>query len=226
MGESGNIFSELERRKFLPVFIVKWLSASASMNELEIFDAYPEEYEELVSLFLQRKEIGKAVGRIIEEHFKGRHAPMFALDTACGTGLITSAVEPHIAPDGRVVGFDVSRRMLDYAKKTKRQRIEWRENSFEDLRGIPDGSVDVYTMVAAYRFVRKHRTFLSEMARALAPGGIGILPRSKRNISDYRMRWMRKTVAELNLNMEVRPSDFKSAFQRMRCPEMLIFTKE
>lgn len=205
--------------------LIKWLSASSRGKELLTFDAFPEEYEMFVTHVLHRGEIGKAIGRVIEAHFKGEPVPSFALDTACGTGIITNAVEPHIVFGGRVVGCDISCAMLEYARRTKNPRIEWHTASFENLAGIPDDSVDVYTMVAAYRFVKDHGRFMSEMERVLSPRGIAILPKTRKNISKHRMRRMKRMANEVGLDMKIHITRFKSLRNALRCHEFLLFTK-
>src|SRR6185369_4388706 len=39
------------------------------------------------------------------------------LDVACGTGLVTFAAAEAIGPDGRVVGIDLSERMVEAARR-------------------------------------------------------------------------------------------------------------
>jgi len=91
----------------------------------------------------------------------------------------------------------------------------------------PDESVDVYTMVSAYRFVRDDRKFLSEMARVLAQGGIAVIPRSRGNISDFRLFKIGKIIGSLGLKMESRRPHFTGVVDKLviTVTEFLIFTK-
>ncbi|EPE35091.1 S-adenosyl-L-methionine-dependent methyltransferase [Glarea lozoyensis ATCC 20868] len=83
------------------------------------------------------------------------------LDLACGTGLVTSAMLPHVVDEHgnfhkgqRIIGVDVSRGMLEVARSKGDRRVEFVEGDIGDLSSIPklDGlqySFDIVTICSA-----------------------------------------------------------------------------
>ncbi|ESP89640.1 class I SAM-dependent methyltransferase [Candidatus Halobonum tyrrellensis] len=97
------------------------------------------------------------------------------LDVGCGNGR---HAEPLAARVDRVVGVDVSRDLLGVARRRARERGYADALSFVrgDAAALPvaDATVDVGVYVAALHHLRgrdRRVASLSELARALAPGG-------------------------------------------------------
>jgi SAM-dependent methyltransferase len=85
----------------------------------------------------------------------------YILDLACGTGLVTFAMLPHVVDEHgnlykgqKVIGVDISRGMLDVARRKGDERVEFVEGCIEDLSLIPElegmeHSFDVVTICSA-----------------------------------------------------------------------------
>ena len=95
------------------------------------------------------------------------------LDVACGTGDLSFGAAERV-PGVRVIGVDVSRRMITRAERSRHSR------DLPDVRfaaghmlGIPlrDSSVDAITAGYALRNAPDFRQALDELARVLEPGG-------------------------------------------------------
>jgi SAM-dependent methyltransferase len=89
------------------------------------------------------------------------------LDAGCGAGHVAEAVA---ARGGTVVGLDVSRSMLTYA----RQRVPEAEVLQADLGGglpFADGSFDGVVSSLAFHYVAAWRPLFRELRRVLAPDG-------------------------------------------------------
>jgi len=106
--------------------------------------------------------------------------PGVAVDLACGTGDLAFGVAA-MARAARVVGLDVSRRMLRLAtararKAGPRERAAPREVTWcaGDLCGLPfpTASVDLVTAGYAVRNAASWTGALDEIARVLKPGGL------------------------------------------------------
>lgn len=92
-----------------------------------------------------------------------------ALDVATGTGNTAFALAPHVR---RVVGLDVTREMLDEARRLADERqianTEW---VIGDACRLPfaDGTFDLYTVRAAPHHFADIDAFLAEAYRVLKP---------------------------------------------------------
>ena len=97
-----------------------------------------------------------------------------ALDLACGTGDLTAAL--GAATSGRVVGLDFCHPMLVIgAHKLARQNHRSRIALYEaDALNLPlrEASFDAVTIAFGLRNLENYEDGLSEMCRALRPGGV------------------------------------------------------
>lgn len=95
------------------------------------------------------------------------------LDVACGTGLVTFAAAPAVAP-GRVVGIDVSERMIAAAQRQAAghaaDNAEFARMEAEQL-AFPDASFDVALCALGLMYVADAACAIHEMRRVLRPGG-------------------------------------------------------
>ena len=93
-----------------------------------------------------------------------------ALDVATGTGNTAFALAPHVR---RVVGLDLTRQMLDEARRIARERqitnIDWVIGDAERLP-FADETFDVYTVRAAPHHFPDVEAFIAEAFRTLKPG--------------------------------------------------------
>jgi SAM-dependent methyltransferase len=92
------------------------------------------------------------------------------LDVATGTGNTAFALAPYVR---RVVGLDLTREMLDQARRIARERdilnADWVIGDAERLP-FPDGTFDLYVVRAAPHHFQDVDAFLSEALRVLKPG--------------------------------------------------------
>ena len=94
-----------------------------------------------------------------------------ALDVATGTGEFAMELAKAVGPEGKVVGVDFCREMLDIAgKKCKGHCIELAEGNAQELP-YPDGTFDLATIGFALRNVESIEKALKEMVRVVRPGG-------------------------------------------------------
>jgi ubiquinone/menaquinone biosynthesis C-methylase UbiE len=96
------------------------------------------------------------------------------LDLACGTGLISFAAAEAVGPSGRVVGTDLSGRMIERARETALERgvsnASFARMDAERL-DLPDAGFDVITCALGLMYLPEPEKALREMRRVLRPGG-------------------------------------------------------
>jgi ubiquinone/menaquinone biosynthesis C-methylase UbiE len=95
------------------------------------------------------------------------------LDVACGTGIVSRRVVPHVGPSGRVVGLDISPSMLDVARTCADEeglKIDWIEATAEALP-FPEADFDLVVCQFGLMFFTDRHLSLSEMRRVLRDGG-------------------------------------------------------
>lgn len=96
------------------------------------------------------------------------------LDVACGTGLVSFDAARAVGPRGRVLGVDLSDRMVEAAA---RRAALWRLQNTRFARmdaqalDLPDASVDVVLCALGLMYFAEAGRALAEMRRVLRPGG-------------------------------------------------------
>lgn len=103
-------------------------------------------------------------------------APL-VLDVATGTGRLPLALLERPAFQGRVIGLDLSRRMLTVAAEKLAphgNRVTLMHGPAETLP-FPDNTFDLVTCLEALEFMMHPRDVLRELARVLRPGGLLVL---------------------------------------------------
>jgi ubiquinone/menaquinone biosynthesis C-methylase UbiE len=100
-------------------------------------------------------------------------APL-VLDVATGTGRLPRALMRQPGFRGRVIGLDLSRRMLRQAVKRTAQFADRLTYIWQDARRLPfdDDTFDAVTCLEALEFTPNPREILRELVRVLRPGGI------------------------------------------------------
>ncbi len=103
-------------------------------------------------------------------------APL-VLDVATGTGRLPRAVLRQPAFDGRVIGLDLSRRMLGEAVRKTAQFADRLTFIWQDASRLPfdDDTFDAVTCLEALEFMPDPRLALTELIRVLRPGGVLLL---------------------------------------------------
>ncbi|ULE34354.1 methyltransferase domain-containing protein [Mycobacterium sp. IDR2000157661] len=96
----------------------------------------------------------------------------FAVDVACGTGVVTRLVAERVGPTGKVVGVDLVQEMLDVAAATPSSGapIDWRQGDAQSLP-LPDESYDLALCQLGLMFFPDRSAALREILRVLSPGG-------------------------------------------------------
>jgi ubiquinone/menaquinone biosynthesis C-methylase UbiE len=96
------------------------------------------------------------------------------LDVACGTGLVSFNALAKLGEGGRVLGTDISEKMVQMAnslalrKNESRAKFEWMDA--EDLQ-LENNSFDAVLCSLGLMYVPDPRKALQEMNRVLKPGG-------------------------------------------------------
>jgi ubiquinone/menaquinone biosynthesis C-methylase UbiE len=135
------------------------------------WDAATEDYEPLWSDQLAPARLALLARAAMRP---GEHV----IDVACGTGLVTFDAAHAVGAGGRVVGVDLSGKMIDAARLRATQG-ELRHVSFArmdaETLALPDASFDVALCALGLMYVPDPLQAVREMRRVLRPGGrIGI----------------------------------------------------
>jgi ubiquinone/menaquinone biosynthesis C-methylase UbiE len=96
------------------------------------------------------------------------------LDVATGTGRLPRALLRQPPFEGRVIGLDLSRRMLAEAVERTAQFADRLTYIWQDARNLPfnDDTFDAVTCLEALEFTPDPRQVLEELVRVLRPGGV------------------------------------------------------
>ena len=96
------------------------------------------------------------------------------VDVGCGAGIDSLIAAKMVAPDGLVIGIDMTEAMLEVARKSVHLagsgNVEFREGLSESLP-VPDGWADVIISNGVLNLVPDKLAALQEMARVLKPTG-------------------------------------------------------
>jgi len=93
------------------------------------------------------------------------------LDVACGPGNFTGAFAAAVAPDGRAIGVDYSRAMLDMAHRDNAHANATYVHGDAHHLPFPDRSLDAVNCYAALYLIPDPFGAFDEMMRVLRPGG-------------------------------------------------------
>ncbi|HEY8464433.1 MAG TPA: bifunctional demethylmenaquinone methyltransferase/2-methoxy-6-polyprenyl-1,4-benzoquinol methylase UbiE [Bacillota bacterium] len=136
-----------------------------------LFDAIADQYDRLntiMSLGIHHYWQKFAVNRI------GVQPGSHFLDVCCGTGRITRSLAKKVGPDGKVIGLDLSARMLTVAKSRKLPANSGRVCFLQgDAQKLPFAAATFDGAIISYglRNVAAPLQVLREMQRVVKPGG-------------------------------------------------------
>jgi ubiquinone/menaquinone biosynthesis C-methylase UbiE len=99
-------------------------------------------------------------------------SPNAVLEIAAGTGVVTRALAPKLAPDARYTVTDLNQPMLDYAasQQPPDSRIIWRQADAMKLP-LEDGTFDLVCCQFGAMFFPDRTAAYREARRVLKPGG-------------------------------------------------------
>jgi SAM-dependent methyltransferase len=96
------------------------------------------------------------------------------LDLGSGAGIDCFLAASRVGPEGRVIGVDMTREMLDLARRNAEEspydNVEFREGEIEDLP-VDDDSVDVVISNCVINLSPDKASVFREAYRVLRPGG-------------------------------------------------------
>jgi len=137
---------------------------------IALYDRCASEYD-AVKKAMPHEDAGR-LARPLLTRLQGIHSPLI-LDVATGTGRLPLALLRQWDFTGRIVGMDLSQRMLDMARrKTSAQRHRM-ALCREDAAALPfpNGVFDAVTCLEALEFLSRPQDALLGMVRVLRPGG-------------------------------------------------------
>jgi ubiquinone/menaquinone biosynthesis C-methylase UbiE len=102
------------------------------------------------------------------------HAGESILDTACGSGLVSFQALRRLGEEGKVLGTDISEKMIEtatlHAVQKNENRVRFERMDCEDLQ-LEDSSFDAALCALGLMYVPDPLKALREMLRVLKPGG-------------------------------------------------------
>jgi ubiquinone/menaquinone biosynthesis C-methylase UbiE len=117
--------------------------------------------------FLNARSLASANRRLAEILTPG----MSVLDVGCGTGAITEGIAEAVGPNGKVLGIDISRDLIDYA----REREARHPNLTFELTDVgslgKDRHFDLVTSARMLQWLADPLRALQAMVAATRPGG-------------------------------------------------------
>lgn len=136
-----------------------------------------ENEEELLRVANQDRLVTASMGGVLPEQ-ASPSAFLNVLDVACGAGSwVIEAAQTY--PEMSLVGVDVNRRMIEYARAQAaaqhvNDRVEFHVMDALSILDFPDDSFDLVNLRFAVSFVRTWEwpKLLSEMLRIVRPGGV------------------------------------------------------
>jgi len=95
------------------------------------------------------------------------------VELGCGTGMNFPLVLEHLGPEGRLVGVDLSGRMLDVARR-RIEKAGWRNVELveQDVAAFDlPGRVDGILATGVFGYLAEYEEVIRSASEALSPGG-------------------------------------------------------
>jgi ubiquinone/menaquinone biosynthesis C-methylase UbiE len=149
-----------------------------------LYDIYARRYDDIKQWDPETEE--HYLARPILDRLTHVRAPL-ALDVATGTGRLPLALLERPSFQGRVIGLDLSRKMLTVAAERLApfgSRVWLLHHPAESLP-FPDNTFDLVTCLEALEFMMNPREVLCELVRVVRPGGLLVL--TNRQGADAKM---------------------------------------
>lgn len=110
------------------------------------------------------------VGDHLLQQIPGNPAPQQIVDLGCGTGFFTQRLRQQY-PAAEIIGFDIARGMLDFARSAHGGIATWLCGDAEYLP-LVDASVELIFSSLAIQWCSNPERLFSEIRRVLKPGGL------------------------------------------------------
>jgi ubiquinone/menaquinone biosynthesis C-methylase UbiE len=136
-----------------------------------LYDRFAHRYDGVKNYYREYEQMYLA--QPIMEAITPHKSPL-VLDVATGTGRLPLAMMRHNSFQGRVVGVDLSRKMLHYAAKNLYLFEERADFIWSPAENLPfaDNTFDVVTCLEALEFMTNPKAVLVELVRVLRPDGL------------------------------------------------------
>jgi ubiquinone/menaquinone biosynthesis C-methylase UbiE len=124
------------------------------------------------------------------------------LDIGCGTGFLTLGVANAVGKNGKVIGVDISKEMMEKAEENlSKARVSNLEFRVGDAESIPleDNSVDAVVGNMVLHHCPNPESAVKEMVRVLKPNGSLVLA----DMEEHKERWLKDEVADLWLGFNL-----------------------
>ena len=127
------------------------------------------------------------------------------IDIACGTGIVGRLLAEKVGKSGSVTGVDLNAGMIEVAKRSHPNCVDWRQGDVTDLP-FPDHSFDMAFCQQGLQFFPDKLAALKEIRRILTPGGIVIftvwsaVPPLATAIADGLTRYVSAEVAKTSVS--------------------------
>jgi ubiquinone/menaquinone biosynthesis C-methylase UbiE len=136
-----------------------------------LYDRFAHRYDGVKNYYREYEQMYLA--QPIMEAITPHKSPL-VLDVATGTGRLPLAMMRHNSFQGRVIGIDLSRKMLHYAAKNLYLFEERADFIWSPAENLPfaDNTFDVVTCLEALEFMTNPKAVLAELVRVLRPDGL------------------------------------------------------
>ena len=146
-----------------------------------LFDGIARQFERHLVHDLEYKVPESLAGRVLPDLKAGAHV----IDLGCGTGLVGMALAPAGA---RIVGIDLSERMLEIAGQRAAYAKLERGELVEVLAQVPAASVQAVLAADVFIYVGDLTAVFAAVARVLAPRGLFAFSVEGIDGSDYKLQ--------------------------------------
>lgn len=139
------------------------------------------------------------------------HTSPLVLDVATGTGRLPLALLNHAHFQGRVIGVDLSRRMLGFAAQklaaSEQVKLLW---SPAETLPFADDTFDVVTCLEALEFMSDPPAVLNELIRVLRPGGLLLITNRINTPWMPGKTWTKEKLADLLAETDIVEADVEA----------------
>lgn len=195
---------------------MRWMVASLSGRDFYKND--PAGYEAVAKVFLGREEVAKSIRRVIDS--LNDHPKHLAVDAACGTGIVTHELAGSAQT---VIGLDQCDEALAFARASKDPSLQFDHGDLHDFSRFQPGSIDLFSMAFACRFIQDLRKFYADLALSLANDGMAIISTVGHA---KRLKMIEDRSREAGLVMDVVRPKFRALFNRMHGTAHVILRPE